>query len=42
MVRHSKEKIPETKEMILRLKREDYAHRKIAEIIYGYNVSKAL
>ena len=25
----------ETKKMILRLKREDYAHRKIAEIIGG-------
>ena len=33
IARHSKEMTPETKQMILRLKREGYAHRKIAEII---------
>ena len=33
MARHTKEMTTETKQMILRLKRESYAHRKIAEII---------
>ena len=33
MARHNKEMTTETKQMILRLKREGYAHRKIAEII---------
>ena len=33
MARHNKEITTETKQMILRLKREGYAHRKIAEII---------
>ena len=33
MARHDKEMTTETKQMILRLKREGYAHRKIAEII---------
>ena len=33
MACHNKEMTTETKQMILRLKREGYAHRKIAEII---------
>ena len=33
MARHNKEMTTETKQMILRLKREGYAHRQIAEII---------
>ena len=33
MARHNKEMTTETKQMILQLKREGYAHRKIAEII---------
>jgi transposase len=33
MARHNKEMTTETKKMILRLKREGYAHREIAEII---------
>ena len=33
MARHNKEMTTETKQMILRLKREGYAHKKIAEII---------
>jgi polyribonucleotide nucleotidyltransferase len=33
MARHNKEMTTETKQMILRLKREGYAHRKISEII---------
>ena len=33
MARHNKEMSTESKQMILRLKREGYAHRKIAEII---------
>jgi IS30 family transposase len=33
MASHNKEMTTETKQIILRLKREGYAHRKIAEII---------
>jgi hypothetical protein len=33
MARHNKEMTTETKQMILRLKRKDYAHRKFAEMI---------
>ena len=33
MSHHNKEMTTETKQMILRLKQEGYAHRKIAEII---------